>query len=41
MKRLHVHVAVDDLAALHRLLFGIVRSAAVSHEDGLCEVDAR
>jgi hypothetical protein len=40
MKRFHVHVAVDDLNAVHRLLFGAVRCGACRHQDRLRQVDA-
>ena len=41
MKRLHVHVAVDDLETVHRLLFDAVRGGAVGRQGRLRQVDAR
>ena len=41
MKRMHVHVAVDDLQRVDRLLFGTVRREAVGDEARLCQMDAR
>ena len=41
MKRLHVHVAVDDLATRDRFLLGAVRRTADGRQKRLRQVDAR
>ena len=41
MKRLHVHVAVDDIATVDRLLLGAVRRQALRRQAGLRQMDAR